>query len=87
MTYDGNGNMTSVTDAKGNITAMKYDSTDNLEQTVDALKGKTTYEYDSQGNSTKMTDALGNAYDIQGGNDKRWNRKIFFHQKSGNNEY
>jgi hypothetical protein len=27
------------------------------------------------------------AYDIQGGNDKRWNRKIFFHQKSGNNEY
>ena len=57
MTYDGNGNMTSVSDAKGNITAMKYGGFHkHLEQTVDALKDHLRIRFTGQQHK-KMTDA------------------------------
>ena len=68
-TYDGNGNVTSATDAKGNVTTFEYDIMDNLskvtlhrvdtQDNVDEYE-VTLYEYDGRGLQTKVVDALGN---------------------------
>ena len=69
-TYDGSGNMTSVTDPLANTTTYEYNANGNPTKTTDPLGNITTYTYDGMGNRLTETDALGNttthAYDLMG---------------------
>ncbi len=59
-TYDGLGNVLTVTDSKGQATTNTYDKVGRL---LTASKGgvQTTYEYDAFGRGVKVTDPRGNA--------------------------
>lgn len=52
--YDGNGNLTSITNARGNVTSLEYDYFDFLkeEKFGDVVR---KYEYDKEGKLTKIT--------------------------------
>jgi len=56
-TYDVLGNLTLVTDAKGNKTEMRYDSLGRKSYMRDPDMGEWTYEYDANGNLKLQTDA------------------------------
>jgi RHS repeat-associated protein len=60
-TYDGNGNVTSVTDALGRRTTYQYDALNRLVGSVDPAYAGTAFEYDSGDRLTKVTDARGKA--------------------------
>jgi RHS repeat-associated protein len=58
--YDVNGNATTVTDPRTNVTNQTYDPLDRLEQTADPAGGTTNFGYDDQDRLTSVTDANGN---------------------------
>jgi RHS repeat-associated protein len=66
-TYDGNGNITSITDGLNRVTSFTYDSLGRLITATNALNGVTRYEYDKADRVTKVTDPRGlitaSAYD------------------------
>ena len=55
--YDPIGNVTSITDPKGNVTQFGYDSMRRVTSETDALGGITIYTYDKKGNVTSVMDA------------------------------
>src|SRR3989442_1145495 len=54
--YDPNGNLLSVTDARGNSTSYVYNGMDRLTTRTDPLAHSETYTYDNNGNPTSFTD-------------------------------
>ncbi len=56
FTYDTNGNLLTVTDAKNQTTTYTYDEMDRLKTRTDALSRTESYQYDPNGNLTKFTD-------------------------------
>lgn len=73
-TYDNNLNITSSTDANGNVTTMTYDSNGNMLTKTEAygtsVQRTTTYTYNSLGQPLTITDPSGNVttytYDLKG---------------------
>ena len=62
LTYDAKGQLTGVTDTKGNSTTYTYDSFGNTLTVTDSLGKTTTFGYDSAGiNRISALDANGNA--------------------------
>src|SRR5207247_4628917 len=59
FTYDPNGNLQSVTDARSNSTTHTYDAMDRLATRVDPLGGSEAFVYDLAGNLTRRTDRKG----------------------------
>jgi RHS repeat-associated protein len=59
LSYDGNGNLLSLTDPRGNVTSYVYDNLDRLETRTDPLLHSETYQYDQNGNLTQHTDRKG----------------------------
>jgi YD repeat-containing protein len=57
--YDVQGNLLSVTDAKGNVSTMTYDTLGRKTAMHDPDMGNWSYLYDAAGNLTKQTDAKG----------------------------
>ncbi|HQR15828.1 MAG TPA: SpvB/TcaC N-terminal domain-containing protein [Nitrospira sp.] len=57
--YDVQGNLLSVTDARGNISTMTYDTLNRKTAMHDPDMGNWSYVYDPNGNLTKQTDAKG----------------------------
>ncbi|WP_283745175.1 RHS repeat protein [Sideroxydans sp. CL21] len=55
-TYDANGNLTKVLDAKNNATLYGYDALNRLSQTTDAALGVTQYAYDALDQLNNVTD-------------------------------
>lgn len=70
LTYDARGNVTSQTDANGNVSFSEYDEMGRLVKATDALGSVTEYEHDAGGNLVATTDALGrtteSVYDSRG---------------------
>jgi RHS repeat-associated protein len=68
--YDGQGNLTQVTDPNGNVTAYVYDDFGQMLRQTSLVTGVTTYEYDTGGNLLASTSADGavttRTYDILG---------------------
>ncbi len=58
-TFDGIGNLASVTDANGRTTTYTYDRRGLLKQVTDAANGTVSYEYNAFGEVVKTTDARG----------------------------
>src|SRR5437016_3163733 len=56
FTYDPNGNLLTVTDAKTQTTTYTYDDMDRLLTRKDGLNRAESYEYDKAGNLSKVTD-------------------------------
>jgi len=69
-TYDGNGNMLSVTKPDGAVTRYTYDSAGNMTSTTDPLGKTTTYTHNNLGQVLTTTDANNrtttNSYDTNG---------------------
>ncbi len=67
--YDLKGQLTRVTDPRGNATTFAYTTAGLLASVTDALNSVTTFEYDARGNRTAVVDALNNrtafAYDAR----------------------
>jgi len=59
--YDANGNVTKVTDAVGNVTAMTYDALDRMSKSTDATNHVTSFQYDVADRLIKVTDPRGKA--------------------------
>jgi len=59
-TFDGSGNLLSMTDGAGNQSALGYDSIGNPQTFTDPLGHKTQFQFDPLGRVTEMMDALGN---------------------------
>ena len=57
--YDAAGQLTTVTDPLGNVTAFAYDNNGNRILTSDPLQNNTTSAYNYRGQTTEITDALG----------------------------
>lgn len=57
--YDGVGNRTSTTDARGNTTTYAYDADNRLVTQTDAAGSTAHYTYDAVGNRLSATDANG----------------------------
>ena len=55
-TYDGNGNLTSSTDAAGHLTSYTYDARNRLTRITAGDTGITKYAHDSEGNLKSVTD-------------------------------
>ena len=70
MTYDPNGQMTSITDPLGNATTFQYDGRGLVTQTTDPLGRSWQMNYDAAGNLLSVTDAANRtttmAYDLLG---------------------
>jgi len=64
FSYDANGNLLTVTDARSNQTTYTYESMDRLATRVDPLIRSESYQYDLAGNMTQFTDrkAQGTSY-------------------------
>ena len=58
-TYDVNGNITSITDSKGNTESYTYDVSGNMTRHTDASGRTTLYTYDAHGSVLSETDAKG----------------------------
>jgi RHS repeat-associated protein len=58
--YNGAGEVTSVTDLNGGTTSFQYDAGEQLTDVTDAAGGHTHYTYDQLGNMLSQTDQLGN---------------------------
>lgn len=56
MTYDPNGNLLTLTDAKNQTTTYTYDNMDRLATRKDALNRQESYQYDLASNLTTFTD-------------------------------
>lgn len=59
FTYDPNGNLLSVKDARGKVTSYTYDSMDRVATRNDPLSKAESYAYDERGNLKKFTDRRG----------------------------
>ncbi|HWB02367.1 MAG TPA: putative Ig domain-containing protein [Verrucomicrobiales bacterium] len=57
--YDRKGNLTSRTDARGNVTQFEYDASGNITVEIDAKGSRTTRKYNASGDLTEETDRLG----------------------------
>ena len=57
--YDGLGNLTSVTDPRGKVTTFSYDERGLRLTATDAAGGVTTYQYNAFGEVTQTTDPRG----------------------------
>ncbi len=70
MAYDATGDLTSVTDERGNTSSYRYDATDQLVRTIDPLQKVTAFAYDAEGNLVSETNPAGTkttyAYDKLG---------------------
>lgn len=71
QTFNGNGNLTSSTDRRGNTVSWSYNTILNLpESATDSLGNRTAYSYDKNGQTTAVTYADGSgisyAYDRDG---------------------
>ncbi|OAH14145.1 LamG-like jellyroll fold domain-containing protein [Streptomyces jeddahensis] len=66
QTYDGVGNLTSATDARGHTTRWTYDAAGTITQEVEPVDASTsittTFGYDAAGNRTRFTDGRGNSW-------------------------
>ncbi|MBI4378661.1 MAG: RHS repeat protein, partial [Nitrospinae bacterium] len=64
----GGDSLTSITDAKGQVTTYEYNTLGRLIKETDPLGNSITYSYDAKGNLTSGTDANGNTinytYDV-----------------------
>ncbi|WP_405525514.1 LamG domain-containing protein [Streptomyces canus] len=64
--YDGVGNVTSITDARGHTSHFTYDAAGTVTQEVQPVDGSTsittTFGYDAAGNRTRFTDGRGNSW-------------------------
>ena len=58
LTYDGFGELISVSDPLAHATTFEYDSPGNVTAVIDPLTNRTTYEYDGMGRLTAINDAL-----------------------------
>ncbi|MCU7850490.1 MAG: hypothetical protein KZQ89_21440, partial [Candidatus Thiodiazotropha sp. (ex Lucinoma kastoroae)] len=54
--YDPEGNLTTITDAKDEVTTQRYDANDRLIQITDAKEGVVDTAYDAQDNPTSIQD-------------------------------
>jgi RHS repeat-associated protein len=59
FTYDTNGNLLTVTDARSNVTTYTYDNMDRLASRTDPLTRAETFAYDGNGNLSTHTDRRG----------------------------
>jgi len=59
MGYDANGNVTSFTDSRSNLTQFTYDSRNRRLSKVDGLNHTESYQYDAAGNLARVTDRKG----------------------------
>jgi len=59
--HDRDGNLTSVTDPRGNVTTFQFDDFGHLLRQQSPVTGLTFYDYDANGNLTDLTDADGRA--------------------------
>ena len=59
FTYDGNGNLLTLTDARGKTTTWTYDEMDRVETRTDPLSRDETFAYDPNGNLVAWTDRKG----------------------------
>lgn len=55
-TYDGNGNIKTVTDSLSRVTTLAYDAVNRLTSSKDAKNGYTRFEYDKGDHLSKVTD-------------------------------
>ncbi|MEU6773346.1 LamG-like jellyroll fold domain-containing protein [Streptomyces sp. NPDC046759] len=64
--YDGNGNVTAITDARGHTSHFTYDAAGTITQEVqpvdDSTSITTSFGYDAAGNRTRFTDGRGNSW-------------------------
>ena len=58
--YDEGGNVTSVTNALGQVINYDYDGDGNMTGWTDPLGNTTNFTYDAKGNRTSITDPMGN---------------------------
>ena len=56
MTYEKNGNLLTLTDARNNTTTYTYDNMDRPTTRKDPLLAIESYQYDGNGNRTQFTD-------------------------------
>ncbi len=56
FTYDPNGNLLTVSDARGSTTTHEYDQMNRLSRRLDPLAKAETFSYDGNGNLTSTTD-------------------------------
>ena len=75
--YDVLGNLTTVTDAAGNVTRMWYDKLSRKTAMTDPDMGHWTYSYDDAGNLKTQTDARGCTIFFNYDNINRLTEKIF----------
>ena len=65
-TYDGDGDLLSSTDPRGNTTTFGYDATGLLTREVQPVSATssiiTSFGYDADGNKTRYTDGDGNSW-------------------------
>jgi RHS repeat-associated protein len=80
--YDVLGNLTQVTDAKGNVSTMAYDSLNRKISMHDPDMGDWSYQYDENGNLTKQTDAKGQVLWFQYDELNRRRQKDYTTQKA-----
>ncbi|HEX4932900.1 MAG TPA: RHS repeat-associated core domain-containing protein, partial [Gemmatimonadaceae bacterium] len=59
FTYDGNGNLLTLTDARGHTTAWTYDPMDRVATRTDPLLRQESFTYDLHGNLATWTDRKG----------------------------
>jgi len=60
VSYNAQGQPTSITDQMGNVSRLEYDTYGNIAAAVDAEGNRTTFAYDDLGNPLTVTDPLGN---------------------------
>ena len=64
FTYDGNGNLLTLTDARNKTTTWTYDDMDRVETRTDPLSRDESFVYDGNGNLTNRPTARGRSRPI-----------------------